>query len=155
TRLEIVARFKHGVQRHMAAVAPSPNPDAIRIDVRKRLEITHAVALIGKLLRAHAEMQRRFKGLTDGLGPADRLAFADPCGEPGPEVSDCGCPFSAAAFPLSLLPPPNGICPFASRGSSCDTPTTMSTTTTLAATSSPGSSAPPPLRPMRKRRRRP
>src|SRR5438876_6786326 len=64
TRLEIIARFKHRVQGHVAAVTPSPNPDAIRIDVRKRLEIAHAVALVGKLLRAHAEMQRRLESMS-------------------------------------------------------------------------------------------
>src|SRR5207249_2795611 len=62
-RLKIIARFNHLVKVHVAAVTPSPNPDAIRIDVRKRLEIAHAIALVGKLLRAHAEMQRRFKSM--------------------------------------------------------------------------------------------
>src|SRR5260370_16511762 len=63
TRFEIVARFEHGVQRHVAAIAPPPNPDATRIDVWQRLEILRAVTLVGKFLRAHAEMQRRFESM--------------------------------------------------------------------------------------------
>src|SRR6266700_7820619 len=63
THLEIITRFKHGVQRHVAPVAPSPYADAIRIEVRKRLEVLHAVALVRKLSCAHAEMQRRLKSV--------------------------------------------------------------------------------------------
>src|SRR6266571_1886350 len=51
SRFEIVARLEHGVQRHVAAVAPSPDADAIPVNVRKRLEVLHAIALIGKFLR--------------------------------------------------------------------------------------------------------
>src|SRR5437763_1003887 len=33
------------------------------LDVRKGPEIAHAVALVGKLLRSHAEMQRRLESM--------------------------------------------------------------------------------------------
>src|SRR5260370_14600410 len=45
------------------AVAPSPDANALRIHVGKGFEILHAVALIGKLLCAHTEVQRRFESM--------------------------------------------------------------------------------------------
>src|SRR5260370_9881225 len=74
TRFEIVARFEHGVQRHVAAIAPPPNPDATRIDVWQRLEILRAVTLVGKFLLAHPEMQRRF----ESMSAARRTAIIQP-----------------------------------------------------------------------------
>src|SRR5256884_3469545 len=56
THFENIAGFKHGVQRHVTAVAPSPDADAIGINIGKRLEIFDAVALVGKLLCAHAKV---------------------------------------------------------------------------------------------------
>src|SRR5437762_3982550 len=57
-------------QRHVPAVAPPPDTNAIGIDEGKRLEILHAVALVGKFLCAHAEVQRRFECMAAALGAA-------------------------------------------------------------------------------------
>ena len=60
-RLEIFRVFEHGMQRHVAAVAPAPDTDAIAVHIRKRFQISGAIALIGKLLRAEAVMNGLFK----------------------------------------------------------------------------------------------
>src|SRR2546421_5690087 len=93
-------------------------------------------------------------GLGDGLTDGDLDGCAEPLGLPGLDESGWAWPLSSDTVPLPL-PPPSGICPAASCGSSCETPTTMRTTTTLAATRRAGSATPPPLRVIQKRRRRP
>src|SRR6266481_9333562 len=61
SRLENVPRLKYRVQRHVPAVAPAPDADALSIHIRQRLQIGHAVELIGKLLRSQPKMDRLLK----------------------------------------------------------------------------------------------
>src|SRR5260370_11109583 len=44
SRFEIIARFEHCVQRHVAPVAPSPDADAILVNVRNPLYALHALS---------------------------------------------------------------------------------------------------------------
>src|SRR6202166_5434067 len=69
TGLEIVPIFKHGVQRHVSAVTPTPNAHAISIDIRQRLQIRGAVALVRQLLCAEPVMNGLLKKM-----PASRRA---------------------------------------------------------------------------------
>ena len=49
------------MQRHVPAVAPSPDADAICINVGQRLQIGRAVALIGQFLRPKTKMDGLFE----------------------------------------------------------------------------------------------
>src|SRR2546423_1282733 len=80
-------------------------------------------------------------GLADAFAAPDRPGWPEPAGEPGADPS-AGFGWSLSVTAPAGVPPPSGICPFASRGRSWDTPTTMRTTTTLAATRSDGSTTP-------------
>src|ERR1700722_6939071 len=61
TSLEIGPVSKHGVQRHVSAVTPSPNAHAIAIDIRQRLQIRGAIALVRQFLRPQPEMNGLLK----------------------------------------------------------------------------------------------
>ena len=52
SHLEVTARLEHGMQRHVAAVTPTPDADAIRFNIRESLQIRHTVALVGEFLGA-------------------------------------------------------------------------------------------------------
>ncbi len=61
SRFEVAARLEHGMQRHVAAVTPSPDADAIGFHVGKSSQICHSVALVGKFLSAQAKMDGLFE----------------------------------------------------------------------------------------------
>src|ERR1700693_726988 len=73
TGLEVIPIFKHRVQRHVSAITPSPNAHAIGIDIRQRLQIRGAVALVRQLLGTEPVMN----GLLKNMSASRRAAIIE------------------------------------------------------------------------------
>src|SRR5271163_2103173 len=57
------------MKRHVPAVAPTPNPDAVAINKREPPQISHSVSLVRKLVDAGIVIERSRKSMPTPHGP--------------------------------------------------------------------------------------
>ena len=64
TDLEDLGMREHQVRSHKATIAPACHPDAVGIDIGKRLEEVHALHLVCHLVLTEVAMDNLLKGST-------------------------------------------------------------------------------------------
>src|SRR5580704_6982976 len=70
TDLEQIGGFKHGMERHVSPVAPTPDADALGVYPWLLLEPSHAIPLVGKLRAAKMVMSGFFEDVAATGGAA-------------------------------------------------------------------------------------